>query len=248
MAERRMFSRRIVESARFLKMPASSQNLYFHLGLNADDDGVVEAFPVINLIRANEDDLRVLVGKGFVQVLNEDYVSYIRDWNHHNRIRADRKKDSYYKDLLLRVNPSAELVEMQERSDTRSSRIPGRSMDGPRTAQCSVGKVSTGKDSIDKCSVYKAHTPSVKYEMDNEILTEEDYHILADAYTEETVDRVIGRILEKPYHGCLNKETIATWCREKTDSLPGKETGDTCAGLGDRLHELAGERGTGAYG
>lgn len=47
MAERRMFSARITESTRFLKMPATSQNLYFHLGLNADDDGVVEAYPVM---------------------------------------------------------------------------------------------------------------------------------------------------------------------------------------------------------
>lgn len=44
MAERRMFSRSVVESARFLKMPVSSQNLYFHLVMNADDDGIVEAY------------------------------------------------------------------------------------------------------------------------------------------------------------------------------------------------------------
>lgn len=60
MAERRMFAKSVVESARFLKMPVSSQNLYFHLGMNADDDGIVEGYSVINLIKANEDDLRVL--------------------------------------------------------------------------------------------------------------------------------------------------------------------------------------------
>ena len=70
-----MISKKVVESARFIKMPASSQNLYFHLVLNADDDGVVEAFTVMNLIRANEDDLRVLASKGFVQVLSEELVS-----------------------------------------------------------------------------------------------------------------------------------------------------------------------------
>ena len=71
-----MISRKIVDSARFLKMPATSQNLYFHLIVNADDDGVVEAYPVINMCKANEDDLRVLVGKGFVTVLDEDLVTY----------------------------------------------------------------------------------------------------------------------------------------------------------------------------
>ena len=54
-AERRMISKKVVESARFIKMPASSQNLYFHLVLNADDDRVVEAFTVMNLIRVIKD-------------------------------------------------------------------------------------------------------------------------------------------------------------------------------------------------
>lgn len=97
MAERRMFSARITESTRFLKMPATSQNLYFHLGLNADDDGVVEAYPVMCKTGATEDDLRVLVGKEFVSVLNDDLVSFIIDWREHNYIRADRKVDSIYK-------------------------------------------------------------------------------------------------------------------------------------------------------
>ena len=117
MATRRMFSIRLVNSARFLRMPISSQALYFHLGLHADDDGVVEAYPVIKTIGCTEDDLRVLVAKGFVQVLNEDLVSYITDWNEHNTIRPDRKIDSIYKDLLIQVNPEVKLVEKRPRAD-----------------------------------------------------------------------------------------------------------------------------------
>ncbi|KLD61706.1 hypothetical protein WP50_00105 [Lactiplantibacillus plantarum] len=63
MAQRRMFSNRITDSAKFLKMPLSSQALYFHLGLHADDDGVVEAFSVMRQTGAVEDDLRILVAK-----------------------------------------------------------------------------------------------------------------------------------------------------------------------------------------
>ena len=66
MASRRMFSKRLINSARFLKMPISCQALYFHLGLNADDDGIVEAYNVIKTIGCTEDDLKVLVAKGFV--------------------------------------------------------------------------------------------------------------------------------------------------------------------------------------
>lgn len=119
MGDRRMISRTVVDSARFLKMPATSQNLYFHLVVNADDDGIVEAYRVMTMCKAHEDDLRVLVGKQFVQILNEDLVTYIIHWRQMNVLRADRKTDSIYKDLLLQVNPDVELLEKKERSDLK---------------------------------------------------------------------------------------------------------------------------------
>ena len=39
MAERRMMSKKIIDSDAFTEMPLSSQALYFHLLLRADDDG-----------------------------------------------------------------------------------------------------------------------------------------------------------------------------------------------------------------
>ena len=111
MGDRRMISRTVVDSARFLKMPATSQNLYFHLVVNADDDGIVEAYKVMAMCKANEDDLRVLVGKQFVQILNEDLVTYIIHWREMNVIRADRKKDSRYIDLINQVKPDVDLLE-----------------------------------------------------------------------------------------------------------------------------------------
>ncbi len=112
-----MFSKRIVSSAKFLKMPTSSQCLYFHLGVNADDDGVVEAYTVMNSTGASENDVKILVDKGFVQVLNDDMVAYITDWNENNKIRADRKIDSIYKDLLMQVLPDVQLLNARKRTD-----------------------------------------------------------------------------------------------------------------------------------
>ena len=155
MAERRMFSQKVVQSARFLKMPKSSQCLYFHLGLRADDDGVAEAYSVMNLIKADEDDLKILVGKGFVKVLNEDLVTYLIDWPEQNKIRADRKQDSRYKSLLLEAMPDLQLQEKTERSDARKRKKTGRSMDSPWTAQYRVVEDSTGKDSEGKDSTGK---------------------------------------------------------------------------------------------
>ncbi len=118
MAIRRMFSSRIVKSARFLKMPASTRDLYFYLGMDADDDGVVEGYNIMNQIGATEDDLKILVAKGFVTVLNDDLVTYINDWKENNRIRSDRKVDSIYKALLLKVLPGIELQQARVRADT----------------------------------------------------------------------------------------------------------------------------------
>ena len=154
MAIRRMFSLRIANSARFLKMPISSQALYFHLGLHADDDGVVEAFNVLNNTGCTEDDLRVLAAKGFIKVLNEDLVSYITDWRENNYIRADRKMDSIYKDLLVSLNPEVDLLEKKERVDTKKKSMSdnGQTMDrqwtGNGQAMDGIGKDRIGEDRI----------------------------------------------------------------------------------------------------
>lgn len=160
MAERRMFSKKIIDSARFLKMPISSQALYFHMGVRADDDGVVEGYNVMKMTGATEDDLKVLVAKGFVTVLNDDLVSYINDWKEHNLIRADRKVDSIYKDLLLQIVPEVQILEPKQRSDVKKKQsnqnvgqpmdvqwtTNGQSMDGEMSAQDRLGKDSIGED------------------------------------------------------------------------------------------------------
>lgn len=95
-----MFSKSVINSARFLRMPQTSRLLYYDLGMAADDDGVVEAFTVIRTTGAAEDDLKVLASKGFIVVLNEDLVSYISDWRTNNQLRKDRYTPSVYADLL----------------------------------------------------------------------------------------------------------------------------------------------------
>lgn len=143
MGNRRMFSNAIVASARFIKMPASTQSLYFHLGMNADDDGIVEAYTIMRTVGASEDDLKILMAKGFIQVLNDDLVSFIKDWTEHNLIRADRKVDSKYKDLLLSIVPEAKLIEAHPRADT--GKCTGRPMDSVSKDKLREVKVSKEK-------------------------------------------------------------------------------------------------------
>jgi len=78
-------------------MPTSSQLLYFHLSLNADDDGVVEGYNVMRMINCTEDDLHILVDKKLIKILDEDLVTYITDWDEHRGINETAHKRISYK-------------------------------------------------------------------------------------------------------------------------------------------------------
>lgn len=140
MSQRRMFSNRIANSAKFLQMPLESQLLYFHLILRADDDGVVESYPVMKLLGTTPDNFKVLVAKSFIQPLNEDQVIIILDWLEHNKIRADRKTDSIYKHL---IPLNVQLIEPKARTDVKdnSQRLSGLST--VSISKVRLGKVST---------------------------------------------------------------------------------------------------------
>lgn len=119
MAERRMFAKSIIGSARFLRMPPTSRLLYYDLGMAADDDGIVEAFSVMRTTGANEDDLRVLASKGFVSVLNEDLVTYISDWTRNNLIKNDRYHPSIYQELLVQLKSGTQMEPGWNQSGTQ---------------------------------------------------------------------------------------------------------------------------------
>jgi hypothetical protein len=171
MASRRMVSNKIIDSARFIKMPISSQALYFHLIAKGDDDGVVEAFNVMRMIGATEDDLKVLVSKGFVVVLNEDLVSYIADWKEHNLIRADRKIDSIYKDLLLQVVEDVELLEKKPSYYSRKKELSAICQTNDSIGKDSIVEVSLVENNIYSPAKAKQHTLSKKET--EKILTDE---------------------------------------------------------------------------
>ena len=96
MAQRRMFSKQITDTDVFLDMPATAQNLYFHLNMHADDDGFLgNAKTIRRMIGASEDDLKVLVAKQFILIF-PDGVAVIRDWHIHNYIQKDRYHPTVY--------------------------------------------------------------------------------------------------------------------------------------------------------
>ena len=152
MAERRMFAKAIVNSARFLTMPPSSRLLYYDLGMSADDDGIVEAFTVLRMTGAAEDDLKLLITKGFITLLNDELVCHIADWNLNNQIRKDRYKPSIYQDLLSApVNGNQRLTDGQPNGNQRLT--DGQPNGNQRSTQFSIGKASIGESSVGKASL-----------------------------------------------------------------------------------------------
>ena len=92
MAERRMFSKSIIDSDVFLDMPLSTQALYFHLAMRADDEGFVNNPKKIQkMIGASDDDIRILVMKRYVLTF-ESGIIVIKHWKIHNYIQSDRFK------------------------------------------------------------------------------------------------------------------------------------------------------------
>lgn len=90
MAQRRMFSKKITDTDNFLDMPLSTQALYFHLNMGADDEGFIDKVKTIQrTIGASDDDIKILIAKGFI-IPFESGVVVIRHWRIHNYIQADR--------------------------------------------------------------------------------------------------------------------------------------------------------------
>ena len=163
MAERRMLSKKIFQSRKFLMMPFEAQALYTHLILSSDDDGVIEAFPIVRMIGAKEDSLGLLVVKKFILPLNDDMVYFITDFEEQNKIRADRVQPSRYRELLLE---KTDMVVDGKRVTGQKKYIDGQvsdkclTNDGQVSDKCphSIGKDRIVEDSIGEYSLVESRS------------------------------------------------------------------------------------------
>ena len=123
MANKRMIRKDVIDTDAFLDMPLSTQALYFHLNLRADDDGFVgNPKRVATLIGASEDDLKLLIAKRFV-ILFENGVIVIKHWRMHNTLSADRYHETNFTDeksmLRLKENKAYTLGDGTAIDDTK---------------------------------------------------------------------------------------------------------------------------------
>lgn len=177
MAERRMFSKTIIDSDMFLDMPTSSRLLYFDLSMRADDDGFVNSpKKIIRMTGASQDDLKLLIAKNFI-IPFESGVVVIKHWKIHNYIRNDR-----YKPTICQEE-KAMLDETESKEYVLDSGIPVVS---EMETQVRLGKDRLDQDSIGKDSIGKVKETKHKYgEYSHVLLTDTDRDKLFDQYGEE---------------------------------------------------------------
>lgn len=160
MAERRMFARTIIDSDAFLDMPASTQSLYFHLGMRADDEGFVNAPKrIMRTVGCSEDDLRLLIAKRFLIPFDSGVV-VIKHWRIHNYIRGDRLKPTAYEEeraaLTVKKNGAYTVDgQMAVTCQTNVSQVSDKCQ-----SSVSIGKDSIGKVSIGEVKKGKRDTPA----------------------------------------------------------------------------------------
>ena len=154
MAERRMMSKSIIKSDTFLDMPATTQNLYFHMLLDADDDGFINApKSIMRMIGAKDDDMKVLSAKQFV-IPFESGVVVIKDWKIHNYIQNDRYKPSTLPERdLLNIQKDKTYTLKSDVSNMDTKCIQTVSIGKDRLGKVRLGKDRIGKDRIGKVSI-----------------------------------------------------------------------------------------------
>lgn len=218
MAQRRMFSKKVTDTDAFLDMPLSTQCLYFHLNMEADDDGFLgNTNTVRRKIGASEDDLKLLIAKGFL-IPFENGVVVIKDWRIHNYIRKDTYNTTIYTDERQRL----------EQDETGSYTLRQLYVD-ESSPQVRLGKDRLGKDRLEYIDAEasapapktkKAKDPKSKYgAFENVLLTDDEYSKLKEQYSDldERIERLSEYVASSGKSYKSHYATILSWARKDSE-------------------------------
>lgn len=138
-----MFAKTIVDSDSFLDMPLSTQAVYFHLSMRADDEGFINnPKKILRMVGASEDEIKLLIAKRFILDM-DDGIVVVKHWRVHNYIQKDRFKPTVH-------------TEKREKIGIRDNNV--YTLDTECIHVVRVGKDSIGKDSKAKARVFKKPT------------------------------------------------------------------------------------------
>lgn len=225
MAEKRMFTQKIIDSDAFLDMPLSTQALYFHLNMRADDDGFINNPKRIQrTIGASDDDLKLLIAKRFV-ICFENGVIVIKHWRMHNTLRKDRYNPTQYQEQLAMLDVKDNNAYTEKPVDQMATtwQPNGNHLE----PQYSIDKYSRDKESIVEDSMPESDDsePSTKPskpvkhkygEYRNVLLTDEELEKLKDEYFdwEERIERLSSYVASTGKSYKSHYATIRNWARK----------------------------------
>ena len=192
MAQKRMFNKVITNDDNFLEMPCSSQVLYFHLSMNADDDGFVNNWKsIMRITGTKEDDLKVLIAKQYI-IPFDSGVIVIRHWRLNNYLQKDRIIPTQYQE---------ELKQLQLNNSNVYNMY----------TKCihSIDKNSIDKNSIDIYGEFK-----------NVKLTKEEYHKLEQANLLPYIEKLSSYMASKNKKYKSHYATILNWSRKDKANTP----------------------------
>lgn len=239
MAQRRMFSRRITDTDHFLDMPLSAQCLYFHLNMEADDDGFIgNAKTIRRKVGASEDDLKLLIAKQFLLPFETSSVVVVRDWRIHNYIQKDRYNRTLYQEERqtlgldkngiyhkLNTNVSGMYTSCIQNGDTGKVRLErGKSIDrdiySAPDEPAQHPHLSNGIELIEpKKEDPKKKVKQVKHkhgEYNNVLLTDEELEKLKAEYSDldDRIERLSSYIASTGKVYKSHYATIRNWARK----------------------------------
>lgn len=254
-----MFAKTIIDSDAFLDMPLSTQALYFHLSMRADDDGFINNPKKIQrMVGCGDDDLKLLMVKRFILVF-ESGVIVIKHWKIHNYIQKDRYKPTLYQDEKAQIavketNAYTFIENLPEPSETPMEQpfedvYPSCIHDGySLETQVRLGKDRLGKDSkeikdVTPSKKSKAKPIRHKYgEYKNVLLSDEQMGKLKTEFPNDYQER-IERLSEycessgKTYKNYL--ATIRSWARKEKSEPKNASSGYKRTGRREKLPEWA---------
>lgn len=170
MAEKRMFSKQIIDSDAFLEMPLSTQALYFHLSMRADDDGFLNnAKKVMKIIGANQNDYDLLVAKSFV-IQFPDGICVIKHWRINNYLRKDRYTETIYQEekAHLTVQPNGR-YSLRNTTESDDDLLLGIPVVDQSDTQYRIDKNREEKNSIDEYNSVSGDTTDYSYSKNSNV-------------------------------------------------------------------------------
>lgn len=217
MANRRMFAKTIIDSDAFMDMPLTTQALYFHLSMRADDDGFINnPRKIQRMIGASDDDLKLLIAKRFILSFDSGVVA-IKHWKIHNYIAKNRYIPTVYQ---------AELALLE----TKKNGAYTRCIQDVYSLETQDNKVEV-IDSVSKEEYISPAAPpkTVKHKYGSEknvLLTDDEYRKLSERFPEDYEERIENMSVGIAIHGYKYKShylAILKWAERDADKSAGKE-------------------------